>query len=128
MDKLTSKLGYTLNENPIGKGSFGTVYSGVHIDQGNGSKTQIVAKRLSKRVMSERGLNEQLRNEMTIHKKLKHKNIVKYLDELNTPQDIFIILEKCNSETLEKILTNYFIIFKKQLVLKINLRNTKKNI
>ena len=108
--------GYTfLNEPPLGKGSFGTVVSVFN----NSNKLNCVAKCISKKLINNRGLNEQMRNEMTIHKKLKHKNIVKYLDQFSTESDIFIILEKCNSETLEKITQNYITIFKKQIGLKV---------
>jgi len=113
---LKSIQGYTfLDEPPLGKGSFGTVYSIIN----NSTNYPCVAKAISKKFISDRGLAEQMRNEMTIHKKLKHKNIVKYLDQFSTNTEIFIILEKCNSETLEKICQNYNTIFKKQLSLKV---------
>ena len=113
---LKSMFGYTfLDESPLGKGNFGTVYSVIN----EKTKMNCAAKVLSRKFISDKGLNEQMRNEMTIHKKLKHKNIVNYIDQFCTSTDIFIILEKCNSETLEKICKNYFSLFGRHMSVKL---------
>ncbi len=104
-----------LSEPPLGKGTFGTVYNVIDTRY----NVTCVAKSISKKYINDRGLGEQIRNEMTIHKNLKHKNIVRYLDQFSNMSDIFIILEKCNSETLEKLCENYMKIFKKQISLRI---------
>ena len=114
-NKLRTLFDYDfLDEPPLGSGSYGTVYSVYHKQYKN-----CAAKCISKKIMAERGLNEHLRNETTIHKKLKHKNIVNFLDQFQTITEVFIILEKCNSETLEKICQNFKNIFKKQMSIKL---------
>jgi len=108
--------GYSfLNEPPLGKGTFGTVYSVYDTNK----HIYCAAKCISRKFISDKGLNEQMRNEMTIHKKLKHKNIVEYMDQFSTVNEIFIILEKCNSETLEKICSNYYMLFGKHMSVKL---------
>lgn len=99
----------------LGKGSFGIVYPVIN----RMNNKPYAAKRISKQMISEKNLTQQLRNEMTVHKKLDHKNIIGYYDQFCTNEDIFIILEKCNSETLEKICSNYKKFFDKDLSLKV---------
>ena len=113
---LKSIQGYTfLDEPPLGKGTFGTIYNIIN----NYTQYPCVSKAILHKFIRDKGLSERVRNEMTIHKKLKHKNIVKYLDQFSTETHIYIVLEKCNSETLGKICQNYHTIFKKQLGLQV---------
>jgi len=70
---------------------------------------------LLKKLIKEQNISEQLRNEMTVHKKLQHPNIIGYYDQFSTNDDIFIILELCKSETLEMLCENYMKLFKRNI-------------
>ena len=100
-----------LNVPLLGKGSFGSVYQVV--DQI--TNLACAAKRIPKKLIKEQNISEQLRNEMTVHKKLQHPNIIGYYDQFSTNDDIFIILELCKSETLEMLCENYMKLFKRNI-------------
>lgn len=39
-----------------------------------------------------------LKNEVTIHKKLEHKRLVKYIDFFEDPDNYYMLLELCTNE------------------------------
>lgn len=61
--------------NMLGKGASGTVYKGEHIETG-----QIVAIKLVSTVNIKEEYIKSIKKEMYLLKKLKHENIVKYID------------------------------------------------
>ena len=69
------KVGSYIVGNVIGKGAAGTVYKGEHVDTG-----EIVAIKVVSTLSIKEKLMKSIKKEMYLLKKLKHENIVKYID------------------------------------------------
>jgi predicted Ser/Thr protein kinase len=92
----------------LGKGQFGSVFLGVD----KNSKENVAIKVMDKTKLSLKELDS-LRVESEILKKCNHKNIVKFIDQFENPEKIFIILEYLSGKNLfnflisqEEILSN----------------------
>jgi predicted Ser/Thr protein kinase len=92
----------------LGKGQFGSVYLGVD----KNSKENVAIKVMDKTKLTLKELDA-LRVESEILKKCNHKNIVKFIDQFENPDKIFIILEYLSGKNLfnflisqEEILSN----------------------
>ena len=82
---------YFYYKDPIGHGSFSTIYKGSNYKD----DTKIAIKKIVKVVDK-----EQLLNEVETMKKMNHKNIIGFLDYVKTRRDIFFVLEYCNEGDL----------------------------
>jgi len=69
------KVGSYIVGDVIGKGATGTVYKGVHEDTG-----EIVAIKVVSTLSIKEKMMKSIKKEMYLLKKLKHENIVKYID------------------------------------------------
>lgn len=88
----------------IGEGSFGEVY----LTQREKSQTLLASKKIKKTYVYENNLQKYLKNELSILKKVKHPNIIKFIETKETNNHIYIVFEHCNGGTL----TNYMLNFK----------------
>ena len=82
---------YFYYKEPIGHGSFSTIYKGSNYK----NDTKVAIKKIMKVVDK-----EQLLNEVNTMKKFNHKNIIGFLDYIKTRRDIFFVLEYCNEGDL----------------------------
>ena len=98
----TKKVGnYQIGE-LLGKGAIGFVYKGLHLDTGN-----IVAiKQVSTQNIREDQRNS-IQSEINLLKRLKHKNIVKYIDFIKSESHLSIILEFVESGSLAAIVKKF---------------------
>ena len=71
----------------LGDGHFAEVR--LAVDQG-GSGEEVAVKIIDKEKLRGRNLAD---SEISIMKRLTHSNIVKFIDEIHTPKNIFILLE-----------------------------------
>ncbi|CAK7895393.1 hypothetical protein CAAN1_10S00804 [[Candida] anglica] len=84
----------------LGEGAFSVVYKG--IDVGTGKPVAI--KVIDKRDLNAKQLNN-IKNEISIMKRLNHPNILRLLDAHNSAQNCFLILEYCDGgEIFNKII------------------------
>jgi serine/threonine protein kinase len=81
----------------IGKGSFGEVFKGTDNSTGQTVAVKLVKKRV---IMQDKYLEEGLRTEMAIMKKLTSPNIVRYIDIAETENNFYIFQEFCDSGDL----------------------------
>jgi len=84
----------------LGKGSTSTVYKGVDIR----TKEVVGVKKISKRALNSEYLITSLLNEISIHTKVRHPNIVGLKDVIRSTNNIYLVLEYCNSGTLRDYL------------------------
>ena len=91
---LLQRLGKYLIKEEIGRGGFGVVSRGVHVDTGQ----QVAIKRI--RLSAEANLE----SEIGILKRLKHKHIVRLFDVLRSQNNIYLVLEYCPSGDLRKLI------------------------
>jgi len=82
---------YFYYKEPIGHGSFSTIYKGSNYKD----DTKVAIKKIMKVVDK-----EQLLNEVSTMKKFSHKNIIEFYDYITTRRDIFFVLEYCNEGDL----------------------------
>ena len=93
---------YEYNITPIGKGSFATVYLG-H----DKNKRQVAIKKINITKISIKLLHK-FKIEMEIVKILNHMNIIKTFETFKTNNNIYVVMEYCNNNTLfEYIKENY---------------------
>ncbi|GFN75605.1 serine/threonine-protein kinase 33 [Plakobranchus ocellatus] len=83
----------------LGEGSFGKVYRAQHVQTG-----EVVAiKEIVKEKAGSSGL-KQLDKEVSIFKKVDHKNIIKLKEVLESPKKMYLIMEVCEGGDLAKLL------------------------
>ena len=93
---------YKIDTNDVlGAGQFGTVYSAKHRKKGFDVAIKCVDK---KRFPSKE--NQQLRHEVTVLSGLDHPGIVKIYNMFETPNQVFVVMEKLHGDMLELILTS----------------------
>ena len=85
---------YEITDQKIGSGTFSDVYLGYVIS----SRECIAVKKIK---LQEDGSE----NEMNLAESLIHDNIVKFMDIVVEPKKKYIIMEYCNSGTLEDVIT-----------------------
>ena len=100
--KLKEIGNYKLGQE-IGSGAFGKVILGKHIP----TEEKVAIKILDKFILSQTPDDYQLvKQELSILKIVKHKNIVQLYEILETPRHIFIIMEYCEGgDIMNYILT-----------------------
>jgi len=84
----------------LGKGSMSTVYKAVDMR----TKNFVGIKKVSKRALNSEYLITSLLNEINIHTKVRHPNIVSLEDVVRSSNNIYLVLEYCNSKTLRDYL------------------------
>lgn len=87
----------------IGKGAFGTVSKGLHIDSGQ----MVAIKKINIKNVTEKALLASIDSEVSLLRKLNHRNIVKYLDCQRTDTSLFLILEYVEGGSLASILKKF---------------------
>lgn len=97
-NKMVGNYRYSLDAF-IGSGAFSKVYAGF---DPNG---EMVAIKVIERKGLDKLLFEQLRNEILIMQNLKHPNIVRLFDVIETQNNIYVITEYCPDGDLESQLT-----------------------
>ena len=86
----------------IGSGSFGKVIIGVHIL----TEEKVAIKILDKLILNKTPEDYQLvKNELSILQIVKHKNIIRLYEILETTRYIFIIMEYCEDDIMNYILS-----------------------
>ena len=93
---------YTLNEF-LGKGTFGEVY----LTKKKNSDFLFATKRMSKDFVEDPKYMKYFNNEISILKRLYHKNIVKLEALKKTINHYYVIMEYCNGGTLTECLEKY---------------------
>ena len=86
--------------NIIGKGSFGNVYLSRNIQ----SDKNYAAKKITKSQFQTKKLFDYFTNEVTLLKRLNHKNIVRFKDLIEKDDNIYLFTEYCNGGSLEDVL------------------------
>ena len=99
---------YTLTQF-IGKGTFGEVY----LTKKQNSDFLFATKRMSKEFVDDPKYTKYFNNEITILKKLYHKNIIKLEALKKTTHHYYVIMEYCNGGTLTECLEKYKNIYHK---------------
>jgi len=104
VEKSLKEVGtYRFHENDeLGKGQYGKVYKGAHITSG----MKVAVKQIPKKIFANEKLTELVIREITIAKAVQHNNIVKCLDAIQTPNNLYIITEYCDGCSLEKYLSD----------------------
>lgn len=93
---------YRLENNKLGVGGFAEVYLGTNIE----SNENVAIKKISlnKKELRQEQTLEKIQFEIQLMQKLKHPNIVKYMDVVKTISDWYIIMEYCNYGTLSNVI------------------------
>ena len=87
---------YFLNEQ-IGSGGFAKVVLGIHIPTGEKVAIKIMDK---KEILSDENNKIRVENEIKILKKVRHNNIIKLYEVMETPQKIYLVMEYCDKGEL----------------------------
>ncbi|XP_015784003.1 serine/threonine-protein kinase D2-like [Tetranychus urticae] len=85
----------------LGSGQYGTVYGGVHRKSGREIAIKVIDKT---RFPSKQ--EEQLKNEVAILQSIKHPGIVNLEKMFETPERIFVVMEKLQGDMLGMILSS----------------------
>ena len=93
---------YTLNQF-LGKGTFGEVY----LTKKRNSDFLYATKRMSKQFVENEKYIKYFNNEISILKKLYHKNIVRLEELKKTTNHYYVIMEYCNGGSLTDCLEKY---------------------
>lgn len=73
----------------LGKGHFSKVKLGIHIK----TKDQVAIKIMERKALLEEGMEEQLKREIAIMRKLDHPNITRLFEVFQTSKHVYLILE-----------------------------------
>lgn len=85
----------------LGSGQFGIVYGGVHRNSGR----QVAIKMIDKLRFPTKQ-EAQLKNEVSILQNLQHRGVVNLEKMFETPEKIFVVMEKLKGDMLEMILSS----------------------
>ncbi|KAJ1352970.1 Serine/threonine-protein kinase dkf-2 [Parelaphostrongylus tenuis] len=96
-----SQLYQIFAEEVLGSGQFGTVYGGIHRKSG-----RHVAVKLIDKLKFPPNKEDLLRTEVNILQKVHHPGVVDFLQMLETPDRIFVVMEKLKGDMLEMILSS----------------------
>ena len=87
----------------LGKGTFGEVY----LTKRNDSDCLYATKKMSKEFVEDPRYFKYFHSEISILKKLFHKNIIRFIGKKKTLNHYYIIMEYCNGGTLTENLEKY---------------------
>ena len=91
------QIGEYLIKDLIGAGGFAKVYRGIHIP----TKETVAIKIIDKEEIFEEEINrKRLISEISLLKKVRHKNIIKLYEIMETPETIYLVMEYCNNGEL----------------------------
>lgn len=88
-----------VRERFFGKGGFAKCYEIVDVR----TKEVYAGKILSKSLMVKHNQKEKTTQEITIHKSLNHRNIVKFYSFFDDPQNVYIVLELCKKRSMMEL-------------------------
>ena len=95
-DKQNQIGDYLLNEE-IGSGGFAKVVLGTHIPTGEKVAIKIMDK---EQILSDELNKERVLSEISILKIVRHNNIIKLYEVMETPQKIYLVMEYCDGGEL----------------------------
>lgn len=88
----------------IGKGQFGNVYK---VIKNNNDNNTYAVKIISKNIINSNSeLLELFKTEVTIMKKIKHKNIINLIDYFESSNNWYLIIDYCNNKDLKCYIEN----------------------
>ena len=91
------QIGDYLIKDLIGTGGFAKVYRAIHIP----TKETVAIKIINKEELFQEDINrKRLLLEISSLKKVKHKNIIKLYEIMETPETIYLVMEYCNNGEL----------------------------
>ncbi|CAD5224115.1 unnamed protein product [Bursaphelenchus okinawaensis] len=96
-----SQLYQIFADEMLGSGQFGIVYGGIHRKTG-----KHVAVKLIDKLKFPSNKEAALRTEVEILQKVKHPSVVEFQQMLETPDRIFVVMEKLKGDMLEMILSS----------------------
>ncbi|RKP03918.1 hypothetical protein CXG81DRAFT_8896, partial [Caulochytrium protostelioides] len=96
------RIGHFQLGNIIGSGAFGKVYQGLNIESG----AVVAVKQIRTHDVPKAELKI-IRAEITLLKELSHPNIVSYVGFENTKDSIYIMMEYCESGSLQSIVKKF---------------------
>lgn len=88
----------------LGSGQFGVVYGGIH----RTSRRAVAIKVIDKQRFPQKN-EAQLKNEVQILQNIRHPGIVTLEKMFETPERIFVVMEKLRGDMLEMIMSNEFV-------------------
>jgi serine/threonine protein kinase len=91
----------------LGKGSYGEVF----LTKKEGKSELFATKKMDRKFADQPQVSKYLKNEISILRELKHKNIVKLEDVKVTKNHYYIVMEYCNGGSLSDCLKKYKSIF-----------------
>ena len=100
--RAPKKLGVYQFGEQIGKGAKGVVFKGINVE----TASIVAIKQISIENIGEEG-EKAIQMEIGLLKRLKHQNIVKYIDALFTSTHLYIILEYVDSGCLHSIINKF---------------------
>lgn len=95
----------------IGQGSTAEVYQAYNVK----TKKYAAVKVLSFKKINIEQMNNLLKNELTLLNTFSHDNIIKIKSLSKTPNNLYVILEYCNGNTLNRYRTDYYLKYQSQL-------------
>ena len=106
-EKEEKQIGNYILEKEIGSGGFAKVYLGTHIP----TNSKVAIKTLNKILFIDDKINSiRFKKEVEILKKVKHQNIARLYEVIETPSKIYLIMEYCsNGELLNYILSHNYL-------------------
>jgi len=89
-------------EEIIGEGTYSDVVRGVH----NGNKSRVAIKIIDKKKVQNAKQRWRIQNEIDLHKKCVHPNIVKFIEPYESDLDICLVMELCEGGELFNRIVN----------------------
>ncbi|XP_031332965.1 serine/threonine-protein kinase PLK4-like [Photinus pyralis] len=86
--------------NMLGKGGFATVYHATCLKSG----VEVAIKMIDKKLMQSTGMVHRVRQEVTIHSRLKHPSILELFTFFEDVNFVYLILELCHNGELQQYL------------------------
>jgi protein kinase D len=100
-DQDFSNIYQIFSDELLGSGQFGSVYRGVNRKQSNDVAVKIIDK-----LKFPSKQEAQLRAEVDILQQVKHPGVVEFMEMFETPERIFVVMEKMKGDMLEMILSS----------------------
>ena len=97
------KIGDYILTNKLAVNTFGNIYLTTKIN----SDVLYATKKISKELYKQKETYECIQNEISIMKRLNHRNIISLKDLIETNNHYYVIMEYCNGDTLSSCLEKY---------------------